>query len=242
MLRRIAALSRSNWPRPLPRPIVIGYVSRDAPTADASPPRARADVITLIRSPGAAIASVCVLVAGLLAGCSTSDGVGSFIIDPGHYSVYHCDGLAARLKVLLAREQELANLMNRAGEGGGGVLMETWHIAPTTKTPWARKRSYGARPLRRNANYPRQHSPSRPLQRRTRRNLRPLPHRSFKAIRPSAEQLNNCVGAIRLASKCLSCVGRSAFSSSKVGFASRCGRSASVVAVLRRDRGSSTTE
>jgi hypothetical protein len=62
-------------------------------------------------------------VAGLLAGCSTSDGVGSFIVDPSHYSVYHCGGLAARLKVLLAREQELANLMNRAGEGGGGVLI-----------------------------------------------------------------------------------------------------------------------
>jgi predicted small secreted protein len=79
--------------------------------------------VTLIRSPGAAVASVCVLVASLLAGCSTSDGVGSFIVDPGHYSVYHCDGLAARLKVLLAREQELANLMNRASEGGGGVLI-----------------------------------------------------------------------------------------------------------------------
>jgi predicted small secreted protein len=79
--------------------------------------------VTLIRSPGAAVASVCVLVASLLAGCSTSDGVGSFIVDPGHHSVYHCDGLAARLKVLLAREQELANLMNRASEGGGGVLI-----------------------------------------------------------------------------------------------------------------------
>ena len=38
-------------------------------------------------------------------------------------SVYHCDGLAARLKVLLTREQELANLMNRASEGGGRVLI-----------------------------------------------------------------------------------------------------------------------
>src|ERR1700722_2691487 len=79
--------------------------------------------VTSIRSPGAAIASVCVLVASLLAGCSTSDGIGSFIVDPGHYSVYHCDGLAARLKVLLAREQELTNLMDRASEGGGGMLI-----------------------------------------------------------------------------------------------------------------------
>jgi hypothetical protein len=67
----------------------------------------------------AAFALLCLLVAG----CSTSDGVSSFIIDPGHYSVYHCDGLAARLKVLLAREQELSNLMDRASEGGGGVLI-----------------------------------------------------------------------------------------------------------------------
>lgn len=75
------------------------------------------------RRRAAAIASLCLLVAAVLAGCSTSDGVGSFIIDPGHYSVYHCDGLAARLKVLLAREQDLANLMNWASEGGGGVLI-----------------------------------------------------------------------------------------------------------------------
>ena len=75
------------------------------------------------RRRAAAIASLCLLVGGFLAGCSTNDGVGSFIIDPGHYSVYHCDGLAARLKVLLAREQELTNLMDRASEGGGGVLI-----------------------------------------------------------------------------------------------------------------------
>ncbi len=52
-----------------------------------------------------------------------SPGCSTFIVDPGHYSVYHCDGLAARLKVLLAREQELSNLMERASEGGGGVLI-----------------------------------------------------------------------------------------------------------------------
>ena len=48
--------------------------------------------------------------------CST------LIVDPGHYSVYHCDGLVARLKVLLDREQELSNLMERASEGGGGFF------------------------------------------------------------------------------------------------------------------------
>jgi hypothetical protein len=63
------------------------------------------------------------LVTSLVAGCSTTDGVSTFIVDPGRYSVYHCDGLQARLKVLLAREEELNNLLQKASEGGGGVLI-----------------------------------------------------------------------------------------------------------------------
>jgi hypothetical protein len=47
----------------------------------------------------------------------------TLLIDPAHYSVYHCDGLATRLKALQAREQELSNLMLRASEGGGGALI-----------------------------------------------------------------------------------------------------------------------
>ena len=137
---------------------------------------------TLIRSPGAAIASFWVLVAGLLAGCSTSDGVGLFIVDPGHYSVYHCDGLAARLKVLLAREQEIGRAKAAASRS------ETSRIASTMRTPWARRRSYGARRRRRNATCPRPPNPCHPLQRRTWRSQRQLPHRFFEAIRPSAEQ------------------------------------------------------
>jgi hypothetical protein len=76
------------------------------------------------RRPGA-IGSVCVVAAGIVAGCSMSDGVGSFTVDPGHYSVYHCDGLVARLKALLARELELVNLMNKASEGPGGTVIGT---------------------------------------------------------------------------------------------------------------------
>ena len=45
------------------------------------------------------------------------------MIDPAHYSVYHCDGLQARLKALQARQQELSNLMDRASEGSGGALI-----------------------------------------------------------------------------------------------------------------------
>jgi hypothetical protein len=63
------------------------------------------------------------LLAALLGGCASGGGVGTLLIDPGHYSVYHCDGLANRLKALQAREQELSNLMLRASEGGGGALI-----------------------------------------------------------------------------------------------------------------------
>jgi hypothetical protein len=59
----------------------------------------------------------------LLAGCSTSDGVEHFIVDPGHYSAYHCDALKTRLEELLTREQELSNLMQRASETAGGTLI-----------------------------------------------------------------------------------------------------------------------
>ena len=77
----------------------------------------------LLRRGRAVNAALCVLAAGVLAGCSSSDGVGSLMVDPAHYSVYHCDGLATRLKGLLAREQDLSNLMDKASEGGGGVVI-----------------------------------------------------------------------------------------------------------------------
>ena len=68
-------------------------------------------------------AALCVLAAGGLAGCASSGGMGSLIVDPGHYSVYHCDALAKRLNALLAREQDLSNLMAKASEGGAGVVI-----------------------------------------------------------------------------------------------------------------------
>jgi len=54
-----------------------------------------------------------------LAGCG-SNGAGSFLVDPAHYDAYHCNDLAARWKILLAREKELRGLMNKAAESGGG--------------------------------------------------------------------------------------------------------------------------
>ena len=67
----------------------------------------------------------CWLVAGIvataLAGCT--NGAGSLLIDPGRYSAYHCNDLAAQWKVLVAREKELRDLMDRADQGGGGAVI-----------------------------------------------------------------------------------------------------------------------
>jgi hypothetical protein len=79
--------------------------------------RCRAAASAAPCGPVARLVVTSILVTSLVAGCST------LIVDPGHYSVYHCDGLVARLKVLLDREQELSNLMERASEGGGGFLI-----------------------------------------------------------------------------------------------------------------------
>lgn len=59
--------------------------------------------------------------AGATAGCSTS--VDTYLIDPGHYSAYHCKQLIDRLKQLQTRESELRNLTDKASEGGGGALI-----------------------------------------------------------------------------------------------------------------------
>ena len=71
---------------------------------------------------GAASQRGCWLLAGVvaaaLAGCT--NGAGSLLVDPGHYSAYHCNDLAAQWKVLVAREKELRDLMDRADQGGGG--------------------------------------------------------------------------------------------------------------------------
>lgn len=61
------------------------------------------------------------LVAVALSGCS--DGVGSLMVDPEQYSVYHCDQLATQLQNLITREKQLRDLMNRASQGGGGTVI-----------------------------------------------------------------------------------------------------------------------
>jgi hypothetical protein len=57
-----------------------------------------------------------------LAGCG-SDGAGALFVDPGRYTFYHCDDLAARRKVLVARENELRGLMEKASESPAGSVV-----------------------------------------------------------------------------------------------------------------------
>ncbi len=57
-----------------------------------------------------------------LTGCG-SDGAGAVFIDPGRYTLYHCDELATRRKALITRETELRGLMERASESAAGSVI-----------------------------------------------------------------------------------------------------------------------
>ena len=72
--------------------------------------------------PGA-IALIFLLATGALAGCSMTDGIGSYIVDPGEYHVFHCDDLKKRLATLLDQQKELSNFINKASESAGGVII-----------------------------------------------------------------------------------------------------------------------
>ncbi|HZC57955.1 MAG TPA: hypothetical protein VE396_18205 [Xanthobacteraceae bacterium] len=58
----------------------------------------------------------------MLLGCTSNDS-GELLIDPGRYSVYKCDELAARWKIVSTREKDLRGLMDRAGQSGGGAVV-----------------------------------------------------------------------------------------------------------------------
>jgi hypothetical protein len=63
------------------------------------------------------------LAAIALGGCSLEDGPGTLMVDPGRYSVYHCNDLSKRWTELRKREKELRSLMDKASEGGGGTVI-----------------------------------------------------------------------------------------------------------------------
>jgi len=77
------------------------------------------------RGLGAAVALSMCAAAVVLAGCGFNDGPGALIVDPGRYSVYHCNDLVAQWKVLQTRQKELRGLMDKASEGGGGTVIGT---------------------------------------------------------------------------------------------------------------------
>jgi hypothetical protein len=72
---------------------------------------------------GFALAGVAaVALASVLTGCTSNDS-GELLIDPGRYAIYKCDDLAARWKIVSAREKELHGLMDRAGQSSGGAVV-----------------------------------------------------------------------------------------------------------------------
>lgn len=67
------------------------------------------------------IAALCGFAAVALAGCGSDPG--AFMVDPGKYSVLHCNDLVAQMKTLQAREKELRNLQDKASDGGVGSVI-----------------------------------------------------------------------------------------------------------------------
>jgi hypothetical protein len=72
----------------------------------------------------AAVAVGIVLAGAMLAAC-TSSGETSFSLfaDPGKYQFYNCVQIAAEMKTLSHREQELKALIDRADQSAGGAAV-----------------------------------------------------------------------------------------------------------------------
>lgn len=56
-------------------------------------------------------------------GCSANQDVTTLLVDPGHYSAYHCKDFPPQLTALTTREQTLRNLMDKANESSGGAIV-----------------------------------------------------------------------------------------------------------------------
>jgi hypothetical protein len=94
------------------------------------------DLITRCR-PARVAALIAPLVAGALAGCSgLGDNPFTVFADPGKYEYYSCDQITAQRTQLSKREQELRELMNKAGqEIGGAVVNESAARSKNCETP-----------------------------------------------------------------------------------------------------------
>ena len=80
------------------------------------------DVLSSFAPSSFTLSSLALLALVALAGCG-SDGAGAIFIDPGRYTLYHCDELATRRKALITRETELRGLMERASESAAGSVI-----------------------------------------------------------------------------------------------------------------------
>lgn len=81
---------------------------------------------THTHTPAARVAITGALVGAIAiacADCSLSSSAGTYIVDPGRYSVLHCKDLVAQWTTLSAREQELRKLQDKASEGTGGAFI-----------------------------------------------------------------------------------------------------------------------
>jgi hypothetical protein len=58
-----------------------------------------------------------------VATCSLSDGPGAIWVDPGKFIFYRCDDLARHWKELIARENELRGLIEKANESTAGAVI-----------------------------------------------------------------------------------------------------------------------
>lgn len=66
-------------------------------------------------------ASLCVLLGLGLCGCA-SEQLSSAIVKPGKYSIYNCEQMAVAGRTHVARERELRELIDKAGQGPGGEV------------------------------------------------------------------------------------------------------------------------
>jgi hypothetical protein len=81
-----------------------------------------------------------VLAASAIAGCSTTDGLDSMLVDPSRYDGYNCKDLATQLQNLDKREKDLRNLIDRAGESASGVVIGAFTYRTDYETVLADKK------------------------------------------------------------------------------------------------------
>jgi hypothetical protein len=67
-----------------------------------------------------AMRAMLLLAVAALSGCGSFGGL---LVDPAHYSAYHCNQLITESQNLANREKQLRDLMDKASEGGGGSVM-----------------------------------------------------------------------------------------------------------------------